>query len=87
MVLMVVIKKFGSEWCGPCQKQEPILESVEEDNQDVSVERIDVEENGAVANEYNIRSLPTIVIEDANGDIVGEFIGVTQQDEIESSLP
>ena len=87
MVLMVVIKCFHTTWCGPCQKQEPILESVEEDNKDVSVERIDIDEDVVTANEYNVRSIPTIIIEDEDGNIVDDFVGLTQQHEIEASLP
>lgn len=83
----VVIKDFKAEWCGPCQTQEPILESIEEDNDNVRVNKIDVDENEDIASEYGVRSIPMMVLEYEDGDIIDSFIGVTQQDEIEAALP
>ncbi|MEF8863527.1 MAG: thiol reductase thioredoxin, partial [Haloarculaceae archaeon] len=38
-----------------------------------------------VANEYQVRSLPTVVVENDDG-VVDRFVGVTQRDEIEAAL-
>lgn len=82
--MAITIKDFYADWCGPCKTQDPILEAIAED-WDVTLERIDVDESTAIANEYQVRSLPTVVIE-SNDDIVDRFVGVTQREELEASL-
>ena len=83
--MTVRLKDFYADWCGPCKTQEPILEEIEEDWGDVEFERIDVDENQDVANEYQVRSIPTLVVENDDG-VVKRFVGVTQRDDIESAL-
>jgi thioredoxin 1 len=84
--MTVTIKDFYADWCGPCKTQDPILEDLEEDYGDsVTFEKIDVDENEDVANEYQVRSIPTVVIEDDDG-VVERFVGVTQRDQLEDAL-
>jgi thioredoxin 1 len=83
--MTVTIKDFYADWCGPCKTQDPILEDVEEDWSNVEFEKIDVDEQQDNANEYSVRSLPTLVVENDEG-IVERFIGVTQADKIETAL-
>ncbi|ERH08916.1 MAG: thioredoxin domain-containing protein [halophilic archaeon J07HX64] len=83
--MTVTIKDFYADWCGPCKTQDPILKEVEEDWQDVEFEKIDVDEEKDIANDYSVRSLPTLVVENDEG-VVERFIGVTQADKIETAL-
>jgi len=83
--MTVTLKDFYADWCGPCKTQDPILEDLEEAYPDVEFEKIDVDAEQDVANEYQVRSLPTLVIENDDG-IVERFIGVTQADDIEDAL-
>jgi thioredoxin 1 len=83
--MTVTLKDFYADWCGPCKTQDPILEELSEEWPDVEFEKVDVDEAQDVANEYQVRSLPTLVIENDDG-IVERFVGVTQADDIESAL-
>ena len=84
--MTVTLKDFYADWCGPCKTQDPILEDLEEEWGDrVSFEKIDVDENQDVANEYQVRSIPTIVVENDDG-VVERFVGVTQADRLEDAL-
>ena len=83
--MTVTLMDFQADWCGPCKTQEPILEELEDDWPEVTFERIDVEEKQDIANEYQVRSLPTLIIENDDG-IVERFIGVTQGGDIETAL-
>ena len=83
--MSVSLKDFYADWCGPCKTQDPILDEVEEDYPDVSFEKVNVDEQQDVANEYQVRSLPTLIIENDDG-IVERFVGVTQRDDIETAL-
>jgi thioredoxin 1 len=83
--MTVSLKDFYADWCGPCKTQDPILEEVVEDYPDVVLEKVNVDEEQDVANEYQVRSLPTVVVENEDG-IVDRFVGVTQRDDIEAAL-
>jgi len=83
--MTITLKDFYADWCGPCKTQDPILEDLEEEWPDIEFEKIDVDVEQDVANEYQVRSLPTLVIENDDG-IVERFIGVTQAEDIEEAL-
>ena len=83
--MTVTLKDFYADWCGPCKTQDPILEELEEDWEDVDFEKINVDEEQDVANEYQVRSLPTLIVENDDG-VVERFVGVTQREDIEGAL-
>jgi len=83
--MTVTLKDFYADWCGPCKTQDPILEELEAEWEQVSFEKVNVDEEQDVANEYQVRSLPTLIIENEDG-IVERFVGVTQADDIEDAL-
>ena len=77
---------FYADWCGPCKTQDPILEDVKEDWGDrFEFVKVNVDEEQDVANEYQVRSLPTLIVENDDG-VVERFVGVTQRDDIEDAL-
>jgi thioredoxin 1 len=85
IVMEITLMDFYADWCGPCKTQDPILEELQEEYPDVEFQKVDVDEKQEVANEYQVRSLPTLIVEDDDG-IVERFVGVTQRDDLESAL-
>ena len=85
VVMPVTLKDFYADWCGPCKTQDPIVEELAEEYPDVDFEKVNVDESQEVANEYQVRSLPTLIVENDDG-IVERFVGVTQRDDLESAL-
>jgi thioredoxin 1 len=83
--MTVRLKDFHADWCGPCKTQDPILDELEEDYGGVEFEKVDVDQNQDVANQYQVRSLPTLIIENDDG-VVERFVGVTQREDIEAAL-
>ena len=83
--MSVTVKDFYADWCGPCKTQDPILDELEEDYPKVDFEKVNVDEQQEVANEYQVRSLPTLVVEDDDG-VVERFVGVTQRDVLETAI-
>jgi thioredoxin 1 len=83
--MTVRLLDFYADWCGPCDAQDPILEELAEDYGDVEFEKVDVEQNQDTANEYQVQSLPTVVVENDDG-IIDRFVGVTQRPDIEDAL-
>ena len=83
--MTVTLKDFYADWCGPCKTQDPILEELETEWEEVAFEKVNVDEQQDVANEYQVRSLPTLVVETDEG-LVDRFVGVTQREDIEAAL-
>jgi len=76
---MRMAKYFSATWCGPCKQFKPIMEEMAGDG--YSIEFIDVDQEQNKAEKYNVRSVPTVVIED-NGIEVDRFIGVLPKNQV-----
>lgn len=58
-----VLVDFYADWCGPCRAQAPVLEVLASEYADrVDIVKLDVDQDGAIAGQYNIRSIPTLIL-------------------------
>lgn len=54
---------FFAEWCGPCHTMKPILENFKKQVGDkLTIIKVDVDKNKAVAATYGIQSIPTLIL-------------------------
>ncbi len=58
----IVIIDFWAEWCGPCKMFAPIFEKVAENNPDITFAKVNTEEQQALAAQYGIHSIPTLMV-------------------------
>ena len=71
-----VIVDFHALWCGPCKVQSPILKEIATELGDkVRVIKIDVDQNNALSTQYQIQSVPTLIVF-KNGKPVWRHSGV-----------
>ena len=70
---MKTAKYFSATWCGPCQTFKPTMKEIA--GECFNVEFIDIDKSGDVASKYNVRSVPTVVIEQ-NGVEVDRVVGM-----------
>ena len=80
---MKTAKYFSATWCGPCKQFKPIMEELS--NEGYNIEFIDVDEDRDLAIEYNIRSIPTTVIEE-EGKEINRLVGVKSKEEMIDEL-
>lgn len=77
-----VLVDFYAEWCGPCKMMSPILKEVKDNLKDrVSIIKIDVDKNQALAAKYQVRGVPTMLLF-KNGKQVWRQSGMLQKDEL-----
>ena len=80
-----VLIDFYADWCGPCKMLSPIIESVANENEDIKVVKINVDNAQDLAIEYQVMSIPTIVVI-KDGQEVNRTVGVVSKSQIEEMV-
>ena len=57
-----VLVDFWAEWCGPCRMVAPILEELSDEQDWVSIAKLNVDENPQSAMQYDVMSIPTLIL-------------------------
>lgn len=53
---------FYADWCGPCRMVSPIVDEIAEERGDVSVGKVNVDDENGLAMKYGVMSIPTLII-------------------------
>ena len=78
----VCLVDFWAEWCGPCKQISPILEEIaSEESNDITIAKINIDENPRIATDYGIRSIPTMLLF-SNGELKDTKVGVLPKQEL-----
>ena len=77
----LILLDFYADWCGPCRMVAPVLEEVSQLRKDVLVGKINVDAEEALAREFGIVSIPTLIVL-KNGKIQKQVAGVRTREQI-----
>ena len=80
---MKTIKYFSAAWCGPCKAFKPVMNEIK--GEGYPVEFIDIDMLTDLAQKYNVRSVPTVVIEEG-GVEVDRFVGSIPKQQVLQKL-
>jgi len=58
-----VLVDFTADWCGPCKSMAPVLKQLKLELKDtISIIKINVDKNQALAAKYQVQGVPTFII-------------------------
>ena len=70
-----VLVDFNATWCPPCQALHPILEEMADESDDYKIVSVDIDDEDALAEQYEVSSIPCLVVF-KDGEEVDRKIGL-----------
>ncbi len=81
-----VLMDFWAEWCGPCKMLAPILDQIADEYKGrVQIAKLDVEENQAIAMQFGVRSIPTLILF-KGGVVEAQHVGMLSKEQLTKLL-
>lgn len=74
-----VLVDFWATWCGPCRMLAPILDTLEEENKDIKLCKVNVDEQPELAKRFGVMSIPTLILF-KNGKQADKSVGLIDLD-------
>ncbi|XP_028841626.1 thioredoxin, mitochondrial-like [Denticeps clupeoides] len=79
-----VLVDFHAQWCGPCKILGPRLEkAIAKQKGRVAMAKVDIDEHTDLAIEYGVSAVPTVIAM-RGGDVVDQFVGIKDEDQLDS---
>lgn len=73
---------FWAEWCGPCKMLSPVFEeSAKEFKGRVSFGKMNIEQEGELAEKFEVMSIPTVIMF-KDGEVVNRITGLMQKEDL-----
>ena len=81
----ILVIDFWAPWCGPCRTMAPQFERAAQLRPEYRFAKVNVDEQPAIANAFQIRSIPTLVVTN-DGEVIGASPGVIGADQLVGGL-
>ncbi len=76
---------FYADWCGPCKMIAPIIEEIANERSDITVGKVNVDNDADIAVKYGVSSIPTLIVF-KDGKETARVVGYRQKDDILAML-
>lgn len=80
-----VLVDFWAPWCGPCRIVAPHLEELNGERDDLTVVKLNVDDNPQTAAQYNVMSIPTLLLF-KHGQVAHQIIGALPKNRLVAEL-
>jgi thioredoxin 1 len=77
---------FSAPWCGQCKAYHPTVDKFMKKHPQIEFEEVNVEEREDIAQEYNVKSLPTTIIISYDGSELNRATGILNLDQLEKLI-
>ena len=81
----IVLVDCWAEWCGPCRMVAPVLDELSTEMSDISIRKLNVDENQSTAQKLGIQSIPTLLLY-KDGKLVDKMIGALPKPQIKKFI-
>lgn len=81
----LVLVDCWAEWCGPCRMVAPVLDEIAGEMSEVSIRKLNVDENQSTAQKLGIQSIPTLLLY-KDGKLVDKMIGALPKPQIKKFI-
>ena len=84
----ITVVDFWAPWCGPCKMLGPIIDELSNDNAEntnISVAKLNVDNNKETAIKYGIRGIPTVLFF-KNGEVADKIVGFKSKQEFQLKI-
>ena len=76
---------FYADWCGPCRMVSPVVDEIAEERNDITVGKVNVDDENALAMKYGVMSIPTLIVFQ-DGQEKTRIVGARPKDAILAEL-
>jgi len=80
-----VLVDFWAEWCGPCRMVAPTLEEIADENDKVTIAKVDVDQEQELAFRFQVSSIPTFILF-KNGEVADRMMGAMPKASFENLI-
>ena len=80
-----VLVDFWATWCGPCRMLAPIVAEIAEERDDVTVGKVNVDDESELAARYGVSSIPTVILF-KNGKVSATSVGYRSKAQLLAAL-